>query len=77
MGCRGVTGLRGLGVTATGWMYLDGEHVNRAEVKRLVKQQGARFHPDFSESTDLLLLGELRPHNFRATAKVGPMRWSN
>lgn len=62
MGCRGVSTVRGLRVVATGWMYLDGIHVVRSELARMIRSHGGIFQAEFNLATDLVLMGELRPY---------------
>jgi hypothetical protein len=65
MGCTGVKWSDGLGVTASGWVHLAGQHIPRPELRRLLERKGAVFHEEFCNQTDLLILGELRPYQLQ------------
>lgn len=62
MACSGLSSISGLRVVPTGWVHLDGVHVVRRELKRLLTAHGATMHPEFSLLTDLVILGDYRSH---------------
>jgi hypothetical protein len=63
MACAGVDRIYGLDIVARGCMYLEGSHAVRPrELRKRLEAKGARLRPEFSGSTQLLLLGELMPH---------------
>jgi hypothetical protein len=71
MGCRGVSSINGLRITATGWMYVDGEHVVRRQLKRLVERRGGILQSEFTSTTELVLMGELLPHQIQDDREGG------
>lgn len=70
MACEGIDTLRGLRVTATGWVHLDGEHIARRDLRRRLEARGAIWHEEAQLTTDVVILGELRDYQ-RQDDRVG------
>ncbi len=70
MGCAGINRIAGLGVTATGYVSLGGEHVARHRLRPLLERKGAVFHPDFCSLTKILVVGSYRDGQ-RREGRVG------
>ncbi|MDH6680589.1 hypothetical protein M2284_004818 [Rhodococcus sp. LBL1] len=65
MGCPGVSRIAGLGITATGYASLRGEHIARDRLRPLLERKGASFHPDFCSRTEILVVGYYRDGQLR------------
>lgn len=50
----------------TGWVYVDGIHVPRKELARLLAEQGGTVETEFSGDTDILILGDYLPHQIQS-----------
>jgi hypothetical protein len=71
MACNGLSTLSGLRVTASGWVHVAGVHVVRSELARLLRQHGVAFQNEFTSQTDLVILGDWRPHQLQNDREGG------
>jgi len=60
-----VSSLRWLGVVATGWVYVDGAHIVRRDLRRLIESGGGRFQEEFQGSTDVVIQGYYLNHQIQ------------
>ena len=70
MACNGVSSVAGLQVVPTGWVHLAGAHVVRRDLERILRRHGASPQTEFSDATDVVILGSYRPHQLQDD-KVG------
>lgn len=71
MACKGVSSLKGFRLTSSGWVHVAGQHIVRDELARLLKQHGATFQREFNSETQLVILGDWRPHQLQSDRQGG------
>lgn len=71
MACRGLASSDGLRVTATGWVHLEGVHIRRSELARLLRQHGAVWQGEFNTETKVVVMGDWLPHQVQDDREGG------
>lgn len=71
LACKGLSSVKGLRVTASGWVHIAGVHLVRDELARLLRNHGATFQQEFNSETQLVIIGEWRPHQLQDDRKGG------